>query len=121
MLLHLLSLFPNQNEHFQQNYFHSILNFSKKKHFMKHTEFAKCALPPSSIWKCLLADRYGLPIGDYSQTVHKICMDTSALPLNSGVIVTLLSRVSGVCQQEEMADCLKFLCTVCQQSFIGRL
>ena len=47
---------------------------------MKHTEFAKCALPPSSIWKCLLADRYGLPIGDYSQTVHKICMDTSALP-----------------------------------------
>ena len=30
--------------------------------------------------KCLLADRYGLPIRDYWQTVQKIFMGTSALP-----------------------------------------
>ena len=34
----------------------------------------------SKQWKCLLADHYGLPIGDYWQTVHKICSGTSALP-----------------------------------------
>ena len=27
-----------------------------------------------------MADRYGLPIGDYWQTVHKICSGTSVLP-----------------------------------------
>ena len=31
-------------------------------------------------WKCLLADCHGLPIGDFWQTVLKICTGTSALP-----------------------------------------
>ena len=34
---------------------------------------------PYTWWKCLLADRYGLPIRHYWQTVHKICTGTRAL------------------------------------------
>ena len=50
-----------------------------------------------SLWKCLLADCYGLPIRDWDWALAP-CRNL----LKSAVIVAFLYRASGVYQQEEI-------------------
>ena len=53
---------------------------SVDRNICKYTQKYRNIWPPCFDRKCLLADRYGLPIEDYWQTVQKIFIGTSSLP-----------------------------------------
>jgi len=66
--------------------------------------------------KCLLADRCGLSIRDYWQTVQKIFMGTSALPqsFEKCRIVVLCTEHQGSANKKKLSKRIHILQTVCQ-------